>query len=202
MKSTIRIIFILAMVSGMASTSVLGYLYKRERAERKRLKGNQTALMEDVKRYKTQDSLNVSSIRKLTLTKREFEQTNAELTDRVKELGIKVKRLQSVTSTGVTTKTEIKTEIKDSIVFRDLERTIRDTLKCMEYISPYLVIDACMYQGEFTGLVTSIDTLDQFIHRVPKKFLFIKFGTKGIRQEIYSRNPHSEIHYAKYIEIK
>ena len=186
----------------MLSSGYSSWLYKKENEERKRLEGNQAALMEDVKRYKTKDSLNVVSIQKLTLTKREFEQHNAELADRVKDLGIKVKRLQSVTSTGTTTTTTIKGEIKDSLIYVDKERLVLDTMKCLQYISPYLEIDACVYKGEFMGLVVSKDTLDQFVHIVPKQFLFIKYGAKGIRQEIYPRNPHSEIHYAKYIEIK
>lgn len=188
----------------IAASSSISYLYKEEKEERKRLGANQTALLENMRRYKTKDSLNVVSIQKLTLTKQEFEQHNAELAERIKDLGIKVKRLQSVTSTGTTTTTVIRTQMKDSIVYRDKDKLVRDTLQCLEYISPYLMIDACIDHGEFAGLVVSKDTLDQFVHRVPKEILFklIKFGTKGIRQEIYSRNPYSEIHYSKYIEFK
>lgn len=198
MKNIVVYISILLLLSSAFST----WLYKQEKEERIRLEGNQTALMENVRRYKTKDSLNVVSIQKLTLTKKEFEQYNAELADRVKELGIKVKRLQSVTSTGTTTITPIKGEIKDSLIYVDREKLVRDTMKCLQYISPYLEIDGCAYKGEFSGIVVSKDTLDQFIHRVPRQFLFIKFGTKGIRQEIVSRNPHTEIVYSSYIELK
>jgi hypothetical protein len=37
---------------------------------------------------------------------------------------------------------------------------------------------------------------------VPKRFLFFKYGCKGIRQEILSKNPHSRIVYSQYIEIE
>lgn len=197
-----RNIGILLVVILTFSSGIVSFMYKQEVKERKRMKANQKALMEDVQRYKSKDSANVVSIQKLTLTKREFEQHNTELAERVKNLGIKVKRLESVTSTGTTTTTVIKTEVKDSIIFRDKEKLIRDTLQCIEYISPYLLIDACIDEGQFEGLVVSKDTLDQVVHRVPKQFLFIKFGTKGIRQEIYPRNPYAEIHYSKYIEFK
>ena len=49
--------------------------------------------------------------------------------------------------------------------------------------------------------VQSIDTIIQIVHRVPRKFLFIRYGTKGIRQEIVSANPHTHIVSARYIEF-
>lgn len=187
----------------LLSSAFTSWQYKREKEERKRLQGNQAALMEGIRRYKTKDSLNVVSIQALTLTKKEFEQHNTELANRVKDLGIKVKRLESVTSTGTTTTTYIKGEVRDSLIYVDREREMPDMMKCLKYISPYLMVDACVYKGEFTGLVVSKDTLDQFVHRVPRiEFLFVRIGTKGISQEIYSRNPHSEIHYSKYIKFK
>ena len=198
MKNIVVYISILLLFSSAFST----WLYKQEKEERKRLGANQAALLEDVKRYKTKDSLNVVSIQKLTLTNKEFEQYNAELADRVKELGIKVKRLQSVSSTGTSTRTEIKTEVKDSIIFRDKERLVMDTMKCIKYLSPYLSMQGCVNKGMFEGLIESRDTIDQVVHRVPRKFLFLRYGTKGIRQEIYSRNPHTVIDYSTYIELK
>ena len=48
----------------------------------------------------------------------------------------------------------------------------------------------------------SVDTLHQVIHRVPRKFLFFRFGTKGIRQEVWSSNPHTRLVYSEYIELK
>lgn len=48
----------------------------------------------------------------------------------------------------------------------------------------------------------SIDTLHQIVHRVPRKFLFFRFGTKAIRQEIISSNPHTKIVYSEYIELR
>ncbi|WP_353739197.1 DUF6549 family protein, partial [Muribaculum intestinale] len=50
--------------------------------------------------------------------------------------------------------------------------------------------------------VVSCDTIKQIIHRVPKKFWFIKWGCKAIRQEVVSTNPHTKITYTEYIELK
>jgi len=50
--------------------------------------------------------------------------------------------------------------------------------------------------------VTSTDTLRQIVHRVPRRFLFIRWGTKAIRQEIVSTNPHTRIVYTEYIDMR
>ena len=49
--------------------------------------------------------------------------------------------------------------------------------------------------------VESVDTLRQVIHRVPRRFLFFRFGTKAVRQEIVSSNPHTRIVYAEYVRF-
>lgn len=187
----------------MGATIVLLYwLYTTEREERQRTEANQTSLLEDVNRYKTANNQNVLSIQKLTLTASEFKKYNTELTHTVKTLNLKVKRLQSATTTGTVTTTQITGIVKDSIVFRDKDELIRDTLRCIEFSDGWVTAAGCAINGTFAGTIISRDTLQQFIHRVPRKFIFIKFGTKSIRQEILCSNPHSEIEYSRYITLK
>ena len=57
------------------------------------------------------------------------------------------------------------------------------------------VSDACLR-------FESVDTLHQILHRVPRRLLFIRWGTKGVRQEIRSSNPHTRLVYADYVVIE
>lgn len=50
--------------------------------------------------------------------------------------------------------------------------------------------------------VQSVDTLRQIVHRVPRRFLFFRWGTKAIRQEISSSNPHTRIVWTEYIRLE
>lgn len=50
--------------------------------------------------------------------------------------------------------------------------------------------------------IESRDTLRQIVHRIPRRFLFIRWGTKALRQEIISSNPHTRIVYSEYIRIE
>lgn len=167
------------------------------REERDRLSDNQSGLMEDITYYRTSDSLAAASVERLTLTNKEFKRHCGELQKIVESLNLKVKRLQSVSQTATETKYVIETIIWDSIL---PGRT--DTLKCINYQDAYLMFSGCVDAGRFSGLIESRDTLIQVVHRVPRKFWFIRFGCKAIRQEVVCRNPHNQVTFTEYIEFK
>lgn len=194
MKRTL-IFFVIALIGAVIALSCF---LKQEKAETKRLVGNQRSLMEDVTLYRTKDSLSAASVERLLLTNREFEKYCADLKKQVSALNIKIKRLQSVSSTGVETDYDVDISVKDSVVFRD--STI--ILKCMELHTPYIDVSGCIEKNHFVGNILSRDTLDQVVHRVPRQFWFIKWGCKAIRQEVVCRNPNSRIVYSQYIEFK
>lgn len=178
--------------------TLLSFLLKEEKAETERLAGNQRSMMEDVTFYRTKDSLSAASVERITLTAEEYKKYNAEQAEQIEALGIKISRLQSTSSIGTETKYEIKTNLKDSLIMRDS----LITLKCIELHTPYLDVSGCIENNLFAGGIISRDTIDQAVYRVPKQFLFIKWGCKAIRQEIVCRNPYTQITYTKYIELK
>lgn len=167
------------------------------KADRERLSDNQRTLMSDVDFYRTKDSLSAASVERLTFTNQEFEAYCGELNKTVESLNLKVKRLQSVSQTGVETKYVVKTIVRDSLL---LGRT--DTLKCIDYRDNYLTLSGCADRDQFSGIIESRDTIEQVVHRVPRKFWFIRWGCKAVRQEVVSRNPHSRITFTEYIELK
>jgi len=197
MRLKIEIIIVIVLVS---SIGALTWRYKVERSERIRLDGNQATLLEDAHRYKTKDSLNVLSIGKLELTKSEFKQYKEESAETIEDLNIKLRRVQSVQNTKTVTKIEFKTVMKDSLVIVD--NIVRDTLKCMEYKNAFVDFSACFVGDSLEASILIPVNLTQVIHRVPKKFWFIPYGTKAIKQEIFSDNPYTTISYSEYIEFK
>lgn len=170
------------------------------RTDRNRLSDNQRTLLADIKFYRTKDSLNVASVERLVLTNREFRKYAGELEKTVKELNLKVKHLQSVSQSATETKYLVQTEIRDSIIIRPGKDP--DTLSRIDFQDPYLTFSGSITGKQFSGLIQSRDTIIQLIHRIPRRFWFIRWGTKAIRQEIVSRNPYSQIAYTEYIELK
>ena len=170
------------------------------RTDRNRLSDNQRTLLADIEFYRTKDSLSAASVERLTLTNREFRKYADELKKTVEELNLKVKYLQSASQSATETKYLVKTEIRDSIVIRPGREP--DTLNRIDFQDPYLTFSGSITGKQFSGLIQSRDTIVQLIHRIPRRFWFIRWGTKAIRQEIVSRNPYSRITYTEYIELK
>lgn len=169
-----------------------------QRQENDRLSSNQTALFQDISYYRTRDSLSAASVERLTLTKKELEQNCEALARDIKDLKIKLKRVQSVSQASIETEHIIRTVVRDSLIVRDRV----DTLQCIDYHDNYLTLSGCIEHNHFSGHIMSRDTLLQVIHRVPHRWWFIKWGTKAVRQEIVSKNPHTHVVYSRYIELK
>lgn len=185
-------------VALILTVSVLSYWLNNVREEKKRLADNQEALLSDVDYYKTESGKNAASVLKLELSKSELENHCQDLTKTIDELNIKIGRIQSVSTTVTKIEVEIQTVVRDSIVYRDLPVN----LKVVKWRDPWVTLNGVLDGETFSAKIESVDTLSQVVHRIPKKFLFIKWGTKAIRQEVVSSNPHSKIVYTEYIELK
>ena len=168
--------------------------------ERNRFSDNQRTLLDKAHYYETQNRLSVASVERLTLKTKELEENRSELVEVCDDLRIKVKRLQSASTTVTQTKYEFKTIFKDSVIVRN--GAVLDTIKCMNYVDSWLSFKGYTSDNvNFNVKIESRDTIVQFVHRVPRKFWFLKWGTKAIRQEVISKNPHSKITYSEYIEL-
>lgn len=172
---------------------ILWGLYRDAVAEKDRLQRNENALIEQARNYRTESEKNASSVQVLTLKKDELERYNAELVKTCEDLNIKLKRAQSISQAGTHTEYVIKGEVKDSIVYvRD--RGAFDTLRCSEYRDPYLSFSYCTDSASiYTADIETFDTITAIVHRIPRRFLFFRFGTKEIRQEVVCANPHTRI---------
>jgi hypothetical protein len=171
------------------------------KAECVRLQGNQESLLADVTLYKTKAGESAASVQRLQLTKDELERNYQAMCEEARQLGLKVKRLQSAARTSTNSHLQVTAPIRDSIVYRDRPVPI-DTLKAFAwYDPPWASITGVIDSGKVSMDVHMTDTIVQLVHRVPKKFLFFRFGTKAIRQEVKSKNPYTTIAYSEYIEI-
>jgi hypothetical protein len=195
-----KYIIILFIIMGGAIAG-LWYLLQNEKVETKRLSSNQSALLTDVRHYKTKDSLSAASVERLQLTVGEFKRYYADQAEIISSLKIKLKRATSVTSTGIKTEYNVKIPVKENVVFHPPDSSYK--LKCLDFDNGYLSVSGCFDTTMmFTGKIISRDTLEMVAHRVPKKFWFIYYGTKGISLDVVSRNPYSTIEYARYIDLK
>lgn len=189
----------IAMVVLVCLCSALYIHNKTLRADNDRLTANQTALMQKASYYKTKAGKSAASVQKLELSNSELKANYKQVCQTAEELGVKVKRLQSAMTTATKTEVKVNTQVRDSIVYRN---GAVDTLKAFSWHDAWVNILGELKGRDVSLNVVSQDTLIQIVHRVPKRFLFFRWGCKAIRQEVISTNPHTRITYTEYIELK
>lgn len=198
MKYFITYSVIITLLCFFSVKSCVGY-----KADNQRLSNNQTALTKEIEIYKTNDGKNAARIIQLELTNGEYEKLMSEQANKIKQLGIKIKRLESVNSTASETTAGGKVPIKDSVryIYKDSIRII-DSVRYFEWNDTWSKINGIITPDSVECYYHGIDTLDIICHRVPKKFLgFIPCGTKYIQTEIVNANQNTTIVYSKSIKL-
>lgn len=173
--------------------------YREVKRENERLTANQTALLQKAEYYQTEAGKAAAGVQRLKLDYSELEADYGRVCRTAEELGVKVKRLQAAATTSTKTQVEVVTQVRDSIVYRS---GAIDTVKAIDWKDAWVNVWGDIKGRNLSLNVVSHDTLTQIIHRVPRRFWFIKWGTKAIRQEVVSSNPHTRITYAEYMELE
>lgn len=176
---------------------------RSEKRERRRLESNQTALMSDVEIYRTKAGKAAASNMVLNLRVSELERLRAADAESIRDLGIKLKRVESTAKTATATVVELRAKLRDTAVVRETPAgaVIIDSMQTFRWRDPWVTVEGRIRGDSADCRVESVDTLRQVVHRVPRRFLFIRFGTKAVRQEIVSSNPHTRIVYAEYVRF-
>lgn len=200
MKNVIIKILAGATVILLVGCLIFGRQLQRLRDDNRRLSGNQVALLSENREYKVRDSLNALSVQILQLEKKEFKAHFAELNSLVRDMGVKISRLESISQSSTETRYEVVTPVRDTTVLNVADSTHRPA-QSLFYRDTWLTLDGIILDRQFRGSIVTYDTLTQLVHRVPKRFLFIKYGIKELRQEIVSSNPHTRLTYSEVIKI-
>lgn len=190
MKKSLIVVAIVATIA----TIVCGYVIASLRSEGERLRANQRALLSDVEFYRTRAEESAASVEVLQLTIDEFREHRAEDAKRIEDLGIRLRRAESYAESATTSAYEERLPLRDTII-------LHDTVRIFEGGDAWSTMSGSLTKDSITYSLHSVDTLYQVVHRVPRKFLFIRYGTKAIRQEIVSSNPHTTLVYSEYIEL-
>lgn len=173
--------------------------WKESKAEAQRYYNNTRVLLERCDQYELENGQQVASVGALELDKRMFEERCKDLTAQVEALGLKLKNVQAASKAATTSKIEIQTIVRDTII---INADAIDTIKVIEWRDPWMEVSGYINNQVADLSITSRDTIYQVIHKIPKRFLFFRWGCKEIRQTMTSTNPHTQIVYTEYIAIK
>ena len=159
-----------------------------------RLRNNNEALSSETKLYKTRYNDSAASVVAMQLQLKEYKEQHARDAKQIRALGLQLRRVESTAKAATQSEVHFVAPQIDTII-------LRDTLSQFRWHDKWVDIEGTIRGDSVECTIESIDTLRQVIHRVPRRFWFIRYGTKAIRQEVVCSNPHTRIVYAEYIEL-
>lgn len=219
---------LLLLLYAVATTMLLIFGYRRHRNEVNRLSQNQITLSTQAALYRNRLNEASASVQALRLRCAEFEELRADDAERIRKLGLQLRRIESVATSVATTDLTLATPLPnvrpdslpddwhDSLTFNapSLSGGIHpahaepnfaaadSARRHFRWRDPWYTVDGVVTSDSVFCRVTGVDTLRQIVHRIPHRFLFIRWGTKALRQEISSSNPHTRIVYTEYIRLE
>lgn len=179
------------------------------RGEAERTKENQDILLHNgrVEIGRTQSGRPRASVSAITLKTSDLKRNpDSLLAVNRKELKIKSSRIMAAATTSTTTKVDVKAAIQPvphDTCSRSLSGLYRPPdVSQVSWSDPWITLRGDIEGDSMQVHIESRDTLQMIVHRVPKKFLFFRYGTKGVRMEVVSQNPHSQLSYPRIIMFK
>lgn len=202
----------------LATIGLLVSLHRQNRAlreETERLTANYRAMTDTVTARHTASGRSTRTLSTLTLTPDELTSSLTSAYDSrlttITDLGIKAKRVNELTTVGTVTQlkaelteasdegampTEPASEADDCALATP--RRSDEVGRKLAYHDPW--IDIVVADTQTT--LTIRDTLTLVEHRVPRRFWFLRFGTKLIRREAVASCPYTEVVMAEQVLIR
>lgn len=179
------------------------------RGEAERTKENQDVLLHNgrVEIGRTQSGRPRASVSAITLKTSDLKRNpDSLLAVNRKELKIKNSRIMAAATTSTTTQVDVKAAIlavpHDTCSLLSGPYRPPDVSQTVSWSDPWITLRGEIEGDSMQMHIESRDTLQMIVHRVPKKFLFFRYGTKGVRMEVVGQNPHSQLSYPKVIMFR
>lgn len=206
---------LLLLIFGLAASLLYtARLYREMRADRDRLRQNQSLLLHngELQISQTANGRSHASTPAITLRPEEFRQSGGTLAKVSRQVGIKPSRISGAATAATSTHIDFEAPVyhPPDTVLQRLPPELSTPLPvgegpveriCFSWHDPWLSLSGCVSDSVFRGTVSATDTLDIIVHRVPKRFLFFRFGCREVRMDIISRNPHTRLTYARYYRL-
>lgn len=196
------------LIIGAAFAALLIYMgfqqnaIERLKAERDRNAKNVETLLSDAEQYRTRDSLNAATIGALELTVDEYKRFRAADAEVIRTLQTQKRDLQAVTKAQTATIMELSATPRDTVIIRD---SVPMPAVAVHTGDAWYDFDGLLTEKEFTGTLANRDSL-LIAETVQYKRLFgFLWKTKRVKNckiDIVSRNPHTTILGAEFVQIE
>ena len=161
------------------------------------LENDLVALTELPEYQKAENGNEIAVVHSLVLKNANMLKLFPVLMEDVKNLKVKLSRIQSVTKTVITGEKRIVTSLRDSV--------LHDTVivRVFNYSDDYYKIKGVATADSQMVEISSIDSLNQIVYygKRPKPWLWF-FSKRQLMQKIESKNPNTRIIYSQHIQIQ
>lgn len=195
----IKLFGILAVVLLVVTVCIQQRRITSMKKERDRYQMNSDALLSDMKQWRVDSALMATDVKSLRLTVDEFKRYRSEDLARIKQMGVKIKNLEAAAKHRLEVNAEITATVKDSVIIRD---TVPVLVKSVSMVTPHIQLSGIIEKDSIIGKIHLPVTLRQAVWiEYKRRWLFWK-KVAAVHQTITSDNPHVEIKYSEYIQIK
>ena len=193
------ILFILLCYSTFKSFS----LYLSEKEAKETAQRNVQAITKEAIYYKTETGNLAMKNFVIESSVKEIKADVFNISKELKNLNLKPGTVKIYSETGIETKLNFYTHLKDSII------NVTDTLKRFDYKDSFLNFIGTIHNDTLKANYCLKDTLiqvcfkkDRYSKTGKKRPRWWIFAKKRIEQTITSKNPNTEIKYNKYIIVQ
>lgn len=191
----IYIIIAVLFVVLLGTVTVLIDTTISQKNEIERLENNQTTLNDSVIHYLTKSGKQAVSIAQLNYNLNEFKKYQTEDVKTIKDLGLKLKQVESLIKVGITT------VIRDTLIMRDTV-LIDDTVSIFRKKDNYIDLTGVVRKDTVLLDFMHNDTITNVAHWTYKKWFIFKCKTDVIKIESVNKSPYSKINWNQFIKIK
>ena len=188
---------ILTLTSALLLLVGSGWIILRQRSENRRLADNNRTLTERLSHTTALANSQRLSIGRLRMTIGELEELRPTHAHRIERLGISLRNTRSLSLTATHTLLDTLLPPPPSP-----ERLSDSITSAIHWSDEWVNLTLTPHPDGTHLQFVSHATLTQVVHRIPYKWWIFRWGTKALRQEIRSSNPHTKLVFSEYIEIE
>ena len=166
------------------------------RDEVSRLRDNLEVMTSRVDTLRRVNGMSVAETGVLRLRIAEYEREHTRQCEIIRSLGIRLHETEQVAQS------DLLSEVTFTAPLDTLPAAAGDSAVTFRWADPWTEVEGCIAVGDVRCRVESRDTLIQVLQRIPHRFLFIRWGTKAVRQQTVSTNPHTTVVYSEYVELE
>ena len=171
--------------------------WKETHRSYKRVLTTNEYLHKELVRFKTENGRLVAQNRVLELKSNELAALLPQIANEIKQLGVKVSRAESMSTTSFDVETPATVTLRDSIIFDTIPVTL------FNYDDGFFDIQGTAIGDQQQLNLSYRDTLVQVVYRGEREipWLWI-FSPRKLMQRVGLKNPNAQIEYTQHIEIE